>query len=63
MLIDKHAGIDCLECGHEESVTTKAELQQLIDKLEWSSAGDPYCPECGNTVTLENYIDDELATK
>jgi uncharacterized Zn finger protein len=57
MIMDKHGGIDCQECGHQEVVTTKDELEKLRKWLIWDT-DSPNCPECGNIVTFEDYIDD-----
>ena len=53
---DKQAGIDCINCGHSEVVTTEADSDLLVDKLEWLGS-DPVCPECGNKCTYEYYLD------
>ena len=59
MLMDKQAGIDCINCGHQEVVKTELELIALQDKLEWGH-DSPFCPSCGHIVTLENYLDDDV---
>jgi transcription elongation factor Elf1 len=56
MLSEGEAGIDCINCGHEEVVTTVKEANELSKKLTWSG-GDPVCPGCGNSVTFEHYLD------
>jgi len=56
MVVDEKAGIDCINCGFEKIVTTKAESESLCKSLQWTKNGDPKCPECGHAVTYEDYI-------
>ncbi|MGI9570184.1 MAG: hypothetical protein ACR2PH_10715 [Desulfobulbia bacterium] len=57
MLSNGQAGIDCINCGNQEIVTTESDSELLSKALEWSASGDAICPECGNTVTYEHYLD------
>ena len=55
-LQDKSAGIECDSCGHEEIVYSEIEAKELASRLKWVS-GNPICPECGEAVTFEHYLD------
>ena len=58
MLSEGEAGIDCINCGNKEIVTT-ADANELLSKsLDWDG-GDPICPKCGNAVTYEHYLSDK----
>lgn len=59
MLNDNTAGIDCLSCGFKEVTTNKADSESLQKSLQWTKNGDAICPECGNTVTYEDYINEQ----
>lgn len=50
------AGIDCLECGYIKTADTAEKAKELSDSLRWHG-GDPLCPDCGQSVTFEHYID------
>jgi DNA-directed RNA polymerase subunit RPC12/RpoP len=56
MLENGQAGIDCINCGNQEIVTTEDKSESLSKSLEWV-AGDPVCPECGDRVMYEHYLD------
>ena len=56
MIVDEESGIDCINCGFEKVVTTKAESESLKKSLKWTENGNPQCPECGHSVTYEDYI-------
>jgi len=58
MLNDETAGIDCINCGFEEVVESKAESDSLKKSLKWTKNGDPICPGCGHPVTYEDYINE-----
>ncbi len=60
MLNDKTAGIDCINCGFEKVVTNRADSDLLQNSLEWAENGSAVCPECGNSVNYEDYIDGEI---
>jgi len=53
---DGKAGIDCINCGHQEIATNEDESELLSKSLHWAENGDAVCPECGHTVTYEHYI-------
>ena len=57
MLDDKTAGIDCINCGHQEVVKTGKKRDEMQDKLTWFIGGCAACPECGQPVMFEDYID------
>lgn len=57
MIEDKQAGICCKECGYEVVVTTKESMVRLSQDLLWVD-GDPICPECGNCVWFEDYLEE-----
>jgi|TARA_Y100000310_G_C20249453_1_gene608398 ribosomal protein S27AE len=57
MLTNGEAGIDCINCGHQEIAKTRDECDLLEIKLEWNDFGDPFCPVCGDTVMFEEYLD------
>lgn len=52
------AGIDCTNCGHVSAVKTRRDCENLEKALEWFE-GNPVCPECGDYLTFEDYIDNE----
>ena len=58
MITDNEGGISCGNCDHEEIVTTRAASNKLAANLEWTTDGNPVCPECGWSVMFEDYIDD-----
>lgn len=56
MLENGQAGIDCINCGHQEIVTTEDDSELLSKSLDWAGC-NPVCPECGDVVTYEHYLD------
>ena len=58
MLTNGEAGIDCINCGYQEIVTTQDGLEEMRKRLHWRQ-GDPVCPECNDTPTFEDYLEGE----